>query len=98
MSQILTGWHADPEFIDSEGRPKDLFFAGPTGSMPRLLKRYAGDLPHGAVCKEMSQRGLTQELENGRVRVLKRDCVYSGLDPDMVMQLGVALHDSEYRS
>ena len=93
IARILTGWHVDPEFTDAAGRPKDLLATGPLESLPSLLKRYAGDLPHGAIRKEMSHRGLIQELEGGYVRVLKRDVVYTSLDPEMVRQLGVALHD-----
>ena len=58
ISKILTGWHVDPEFQDDDGQPKDLLSAGPTGSLSSLLKRYAGDLPHGALKKEMLQLGL----------------------------------------
>ena len=93
IARILTGWHVDPEFTDADGRPKDLLATGPSESLPSLLKRYAGDLPHGAIRKEMAHRGLIQELEGGYVRVLKRDVVYTSLDPEMVRQLGVALHD-----
>jgi len=93
MAQILTGWHVDPEFIAADGQPKDLQSSGLSESLPSLLKRYAGDLPHGAIRKEMIQRGLLQELENGDVRVLKRDFVYTNLDPEMVKQMGIALHD-----
>ena len=93
IAQILTGWHVDPDFTDAEGRPKDLLATGQTGSLPSLLKRYAGDLPHGAIRKEMAHRGLIQELDDGSVRVLKRDVIYTSLDPEMVRQLGVALHD-----
>jgi len=93
MAQILTGWHVDPDFVGDDGQPKDLRTTGPSGSLHSLLKRYAGDLPHGAIRKEMLQRGLLQELENGDVRVLKRDVIYTNLDPEMVRQMGVALHD-----
>jgi len=93
MAQILTGWHADPDFVGEDGQPKDLEMTGPSGSLSSLLKRYAGDLPHGAIRKEMRQRGLLKELDNGAVRVLKRDVVYTDLDPEMVRQMGVALHD-----
>ena len=93
MAQILTGWHVDPEFIGDDGQPNDLHMTGPSGSLSSLLKRYAGDLPHGAIRKEMRQRGLLQELGNGDMRVLKRDYVYTDLDPEMVRQMGVALHD-----
>jgi hypothetical protein len=93
ISRILTGWHLDPEFTGEDGQPKDLPATGPSGSLTDLLKRYAGDLPHGAIRKEMQQRGLIEELDNGHIRVLKRDFVYSELDPEIVRQLGIALHD-----
>ncbi|HSN52661.1 MAG TPA: DUF6502 family protein [Woeseiaceae bacterium] len=93
ISRILTGWHLDPEFTDAAGQPKDLPATGPSGSLTVLLKRYAGDLPHGAIRKEMQKRGLVEELDNGHIRVLKRDFVYSELDPEIVRQLGIALHD-----
>ena len=93
ISRILTGWHLDPEFTDEAGRPKDLPTTGPSGSLTALLKRYAGDLPHGAIRKEMRQRGLVEELDGGQIRVVKRDFVYSELDPEIVRQMGIALHD-----
>lgn len=93
LSRILSGWHADPEFMNSEGSPKDLPAEGDTGSFERLLRRYAGDLPHGAVRKELQHRGLIEELRDGHVRVLKRDYVLSKLDPQVIHQFGLALHD-----
>ncbi len=93
ISRVLTGWHVDGEFTKEDGQPMDLPPTGPTGSLSVLLKRYAGDLPHGAIRKEMQQRGLIEELDNGHLRVLKRDFVYSELDPEIVRMLGLALHD-----
>jgi hypothetical protein len=93
ISRILTGWHLDPEFTDDDGQPNDLPPTGPSGSLSILLKRYAGDLPHGAIRKEMQKRDLVEELDNGQMRVLKRDFVYSELDPEIVAHLGIALHD-----
>ena len=60
ISRVLTGWHVDSEFTDENGQPKDLPATGPSGSLSVLLKRYAGDLPHGAIRKEMQQRGLIE--------------------------------------
>jgi len=93
ISQILSGWHTDSDFTDANGHPNDLPATGPTGSLSSLLKRYAGDLPHGAIRKEMHQRGLIEELDDDQLRVLKRDYVYSNLDPEIVRRMGVALHD-----
>jgi DNA-binding transcriptional ArsR family regulator len=93
ISQVLTGWHVDSEFADADGQPKVLPASGPTGSMSSLLKRYAGDLPHTAIRKEMLQRSLIEERPDGNYRVLKRDYVYSELDPEIITRMGVALHD-----
>jgi hypothetical protein len=92
ISQVLAAWHVDAEFAEN-GKPKDLSPTGQSGSLSSLLKKYAGDLPHGAIRKEMQQRGLLCELENGRLRVLKRDYIYSEIDPEIVRRMGVALHD-----
>ena len=93
ISRILTGWHVDPEFVEQDGRPKDLPATGPTGSLSSLLKRYAGDLPHVALRKEMLQLGLVEETADGRLKVMQRDYVYTTLDPNIVHQMSVALHD-----
>lgn len=93
ISQILTGWHVDEEFTDDNGQPIDLPATGPSASFSSLLKRYAGDLPHSAIRKEMLQLGLIQKMESGFLRVLRRDYIYTTVDPDIVRQMGVALHD-----
>jgi hypothetical protein len=93
ISQILSGWHTDGLFTDDKGQPRDLPADGAEDSLAGLLKRYAGDLPHGAIRKELEQRGLIRELDNGHFRVLRRDYVYSRLDPEIVRRMGVALHD-----
>ena len=89
MARILTGWYTDPEFTGSDGRPRQL---SPV-RFEVLLKCYAGDLPHTAVKKEMLKHGLIEELDGGYLRVLHRDFVYSSLDPEIIRQMGIALHD-----
>ena len=89
MARILTGWFTDPEFTSPDGKPKTL---SPV-SFEILLKCYAGDLPHTAVRKEMIKHGLVEELDGGHLRVLHRDFVYSSLDPEIIRQMGIALHD-----
>jgi hypothetical protein len=92
ISQVLSGWHLDPEFLDSAGRPAVLPQAGERGSLAALLKRYAGDMPHGAIAKELLQLNLMADTGSG-YRPLARDYVRDTADPDIVRQLGVALHD-----
>ncbi len=92
ISQILTGWHVDSEFLDPDGRPAELPADGERASLTALLRRYGGDLPHRALAKEMQQLGLVVEGASG-FRVTARDYVRSAADPDMLRQASVSLHD-----
>jgi hypothetical protein len=93
VAQVLSGWHLDAEFLDAAGQPAVLSASGAERSVEALLKRYAGDLPHGAFLKELQQLGLVEKAGKQGFRVLARDYVRSAADPDIVRQLGVALHD-----
>jgi len=93
VAQVLSGWHVDPDFLDDDGRPVVLPANGERRSIAALLKRYAGDLPHGAFLKELQQLGLVERDGNDGFRVLARDYLRGAADPDIVRQLGVALHD-----
>ena len=83
----------DPEFLDAAGDPAVLSAEGEVGSVEALLKRYAGDLPHGAFLKELLKLGVVEKAGAKRYRVLARDYLRGPADPDIVRQLGVALHD-----
>jgi len=93
VAQVLSGWHVDAEFLDGDGQPMVLPANGERRSIEALLKRYAGDLPHGAFLKELQQLGLVEKNGNESFRVLARDYLRGPADPDIVRQLGVALHD-----
>lgn len=41
----------------------------------------------------MLQLGLMEETASGHLKVLKRDYIYTTLDPEIVRQMSVALHD-----
>jgi len=92
LSNVLTGWHTDSEFLAEDGSPAMLPRAGATGSLDALLRRYAGDMPHGAVLKEMEKLGLILTADDA-VRVTARNYVRSAADPDRIRQAGIALHD-----
>lgn len=92
ISQVLTGWHTDPEFLGRDGRPAELPPDGERASVAALLARYAGDVPHGALLKELKGLGLVVPGAAG-LRVTARDYIRSASDPDLLRQGGVALHD-----
>lgn len=94
IAQILSGWHLDPDFLDANGSPAQLSANGGGGApFATLLKRYAGDTPHGALTKELLKLELMAEVEPGVYEVRAREYLRSSLDPDMLRQVGVALHD-----
>jgi hypothetical protein len=93
VAQVLSGWHMDPEFCDSAGQPAVLPAEGDARSVEALLKRYAGDLPHGAFLKELVTLGVVEKAGAKGYRVLAREYLRGPADPDIVRQLGVALHD-----
>jgi hypothetical protein len=92
ISQILTAWHVDPDFLARDGTPAVLPAAGEGASLELLLKRYAGDMPHSAVLKELELLGLIKKESRG-YRVTSRDYIRSAADPDLLRQAAVALHD-----
>ena len=93
IAQVLSGWHLDTDFLDADARPVRLPAGGDGASLEALLKRYAGDTPHGALTKELLKLELIAEVEPGVYEVRAREYIRSRLDPDMLRQVGVALHD-----
>jgi hypothetical protein len=93
FAEVLSGWHLDPEFVGPSEQPKVLPAKGATASLDALLDRYAGDLPHRALIKELVRRNLIERVGRDAYRVLERDYTRAPQDPDIVRQLGVALHD-----
>jgi hypothetical protein len=93
IAQILTGWHVDSEFCDDIGEPLPLKLDGDGPSLARLFRRYAGDMPHGALRKELLNLGLIEKTSDGNFVAKSRQYVRKKLDPNIVKYMGVALHE-----
>lgn len=92
ISQVLSGWHLDPEFLDAAGHPAVLPEQGSSGSLFSLIDRFGGDIPRGALIKELLQLELISVDESG-YKVKARDYIRSASDADMLRQGGQAIHD-----
>jgi len=92
ISQVLTGWHSDPDFQTADGKPAELPVEGDRVSLTALLNRYGGDTPHGALLKELKSLGLIVPGNTG-FHVTAREYIRSVSDPDLLRQAGIALHD-----
>jgi len=63
VERVIDGWRADREFAIQPGRAKRLRIVGPRGSFARLVKKYAGDLPHRAVLDELRRIGAVRDID-----------------------------------
>jgi len=92
-SRVLSGWHLDPDFLESDGRPRVLTEAQGNASFEVLLKRYAGDIPATALVKELLKSGSIERLESGAYRVLRRYYMPRQMDGHAAERAGSVLSD-----
>ena len=77
ITEIVTRWHSENEYLDSNGHPSVLPFTGETRSFSTLVKDFGGDVPPGAMRTELKRMDLVEEVEDGRLRVKSRTIVPS---------------------
>ena len=53
INEVLAAWHSVDEFRDEQGQPKPLPVSGNRGSFEALIRQFAGDIPEGAMRKEL---------------------------------------------
>jgi len=78
-SQVLSGWHHEPDFLDAAGRPAALAIDGEGQTFTALMRRYAPALPPVAMIKELKGAGAIEELPDGKLRPLTRTYVPAGV-------------------
>lgn len=67
LQELMDGWHSSDEFLDDKGAPKPLAFSGGYGSFQSLVKQFAGDIPEGAMRKELERIGRVRLKQDGLV-------------------------------
>jgi hypothetical protein len=72
LTTVLHRWHSEEDYLDEEGRPATLPFAGDDSSFSSLVRRFGGDIPPGAMRTELKRVGALVEDENGNVRAIRR--------------------------
>lgn len=60
IQEVIDAWQANEEFLDEDGRPAVLPLCGDRSSFQSLLKQYAGDIPAGAMRKELQRMGAAE--------------------------------------
>ncbi len=71
-SQVLSAWHHDADFLDANGQPALLAIEGEGATFTELMRRYAPALPIVAMIKELKSANAIEQLDDGRLRALKR--------------------------
>jgi len=75
ISEILSRWHSETDFLDDRGRPAELSFSGGKGSFSDLVKRFGGDIPPGAMRAELKRVGSVAESETGELKIIRRSVI-----------------------
>lgn len=92
-SRILSGWHLDADFLAADGQPARLPLEGGVPSFQALARRYAPDLPHIALYKELSAAGAVELGDDGQLQALMRGYIPKSFDPNQIRLWGSILHD-----
>ena len=93
-TRLITAWSKDPEFVAADGSPRDLPVSGEGTTFATLSERYAGDLPHSALLKELLRVGAVKETADSRLTLTSRSFLATELDPDHIRILTTQLQGS----
>jgi hypothetical protein len=91
MSVLLHRWSSAPEYIDEDGKPKDLQYEG-ENSFVSLVSACIGDIPPGAIRTELARAGCISESDSKLIRLEKRTFIPSGIDERLVLGLESSIH------
>lgn len=83
--QVLSRWFVDSDFLDGQGDPLDLPFAGGESSFSELVKKYSGDMYPRAIADELIRLGLVEEVGE-RLRMTQRGYVPAN-DPALLIDI-----------
>jgi hypothetical protein len=79
-ARVLHAWHVDRRFVGRDGKPRDLEFQDDEIGFCALVRAVAGDVPPGAVRTELKRAGAVLDLEDGKLRAVKRYYVPGNVD------------------
>lgn len=77
ISRLLSGWYQDPDFSDGNNEPLLVQEKGEI-SFAELAKRYGGDIPPGALLKELIRSGTVIKTEAGLLQPATRTYIPAG--------------------
>ncbi len=91
LGDVLHHWHTDAEYVNHQGLPLVLQLEGDCPSFSDLVRKYAGDLPVGAIKVELIRTGAVRIDADNALHVLKRVAVPDAIDDRLVTALSFSL-------
>jgi hypothetical protein len=61
--RVIDGWISDPSYVGEDGRPLSLPINGAGTSFASLARKFAGDVPHMAVLRELRRMNVVRESD-----------------------------------
>ena len=92
-TRVLSGWHQDPGYLDSQGAPRALAERGPAPSFESLFRRYGGDTPFQTLLKELKSAGSVSADDRGRLLAARRYHMPAAMSDENVRLFGANLFD-----
>jgi len=92
LGDVLHHWYSDAEYIDREGKPIALQLEGDCPAFADLVKKYAGDLPAGAVRVELIRTGAVRVDKDGVLCAVRRIAVPNAIDDSLITALSFSLN------
>ena len=86
--RVISGWISDPEFCNTDGKPKLLKVQGSKGTFEQLVNKHSGDMPFRAMMKELLRTGAIEEKEEGKVALIRAAYIPSNDENGMYDLLG----------
>lgn len=94
-THILAEWFTSKTYLGPRGMPKALPYEEKDGraSFIDLVKEVGGDIPPGAMLKELIRAGCVKETRAGVWKAVKRQYTPRVVDVFLVQRFGECLHD-----
>lgn len=86
VQEVITAWRTNNDFVDERGQPAVLSLIGEKRSFRALVRRFAGDIPEGAMRKELQRIGAV-EVDDDNIRLLDDSPRKFEAEEDMAAQL-----------
>jgi hypothetical protein len=88
--QVLSAWHADPDFTGPYGIPLELVYDSANG-FDGLVERYGNGLPTDEILDDLIRAGCVARGKAGTVKVLRRSYISGNVDPVSIGYAGRCL-------